>query len=96
MLFVFAPFTSILSAIHVDIGSPAVCLIVEPLSFVDIAIRMNESAPSVCHIVLPVPLIFAAVFPDLDTTTMTEAFLCPLTLINGSVIKLVRLSLDKF
>jgi hypothetical protein len=72
------------------------CLIIEPLSFVDISVRMNEPTSSIGHIVFPVALILAAVLPDLDTPTVTKSFFSPLALINGSIIKLIRLSLDKF
>jgi hypothetical protein len=95
VLFVFAPFPGILSAIHVHVGSSAVSLVIEPLTLVYIAIRVNESAPAVGHVILPVALILTSVLPDLNATAMSETFFRPLTLIDGSVIKLIRLSLNQ-
>jgi hypothetical protein len=95
MLLVLAPLTGILSTVHMNICAPAVRFIVEPFSLIDISVRVNESPSAVCHVVLPVAFIFAAVFPDLNSLTMAQTFLRPLTLVDRSIIELIWLSLDK-
>ena len=41
MLFILTPFTGILSTVHVNIRAPAMRLVVEPLSLIDITIRVD-------------------------------------------------------
>jgi len=52
------------------VKSFAMRFIIDPLSLIDIAITMEESAFAVCTVIEPIALIFGAVFPNLDATTL--------------------------
>jgi len=70
-------------AVHVDVDSLAVGLVVHPVAFVDVAVDMGELAEALGSVVLPVALIACAVGPDLLSIAISEAT-DPLTSICGS------------
>lgn len=70
-------------AVHVNVDSLAVGLVVHPVAFVDVAVDMGKLTEALSSVVLPVALIACAVGPDLLSIAISEAT-DPLTSICGS------------
>ena len=96
VLLVFGPLSRVLGTIKVDVDTPSMGLIVEPVPFEHVPVAMNQSAPAVGHVVLPVALVLGTVLPDLGAVALSQAFRCPLTLVDCSVIKLVGAPNNQF
>jgi hypothetical protein len=64
------------------------CLVVFPLTFIDISICMNKSSPAVGLVVLPVSFVTGSIKPDLNATAIANirAF-NPFTLVFGTIFK---------
>jgi hypothetical protein len=89
VLLVLTPVTLVFCSVHVYVHSLSVSLVIVPLTFVNVSVRVNQSALPVSHIIFPVALVLASIFPDLDSATVPQAFLGPLSYIDCSVVKLV-------
>ena len=64
------------------------CLVVLPVTIVNVTICMNESSPAVSFVDFPVTLIYAAIRPNLIASTMPQVrFLSPFTLVLGTVLQ---------
>ncbi len=73
MLEVLLPLTLVPGPIHMDVDALAVCLIIDPISLVNIPIDVGELSKPVGPVVLPVAFVAGAVRPDLFTVAISEA-----------------------
>ena len=73
MLKVVKPLALVLGSIHVDVDACAICLIVDPVTLIDVTIDVSELSNSVRPVVLPVTLVLGAVGPDLLSEAIAEA-----------------------
>ena len=87
MLLVSLPRADILGTIGVSVGSVAVGLIIDPVSFVDIAICVVQLSATIGLSVPPFTFIAATIKPFLLALTITNT-IQPLALVNGSAVKL--------
>jgi hypothetical protein len=87
VLFVVVPLARVGGAILVEVNSSALCLVIDPLAFVDVSPGLDQSPLSVGHILRPVPFVEGAIFPDLSSSAFAFAVL-PLAVVDCSVIEL--------
>merc|ERR550532_1347817 len=88
MLLVFLPVTAVFGAIQMAIGAKAVSLVIFPAAVVHITIGMDEPTIAVSFAISPVSLVHRAVWPYLDTLTLTNVSPSdPLTLILGLIFQ---------
>ena len=72
-----------------EVDSPSLSFVVEPLSLVDIPSCLDEAALSVGHVLGPVALIEGPIFPDLPAHTRPFS-LSPLSVVDGPVVEFNR------
>ena len=87
MLLVILPRADILGTIGVSVGSVAVGLIIDPVSFVDIAICVVQLSATIGLSVPPFTFIAATIKPFLLALTITNT-IQPLAFVNGSAVEL--------
>ena len=95
VLAILFPVSDVLGAVKMLIGSSSLGLVIVPVALVDIAVCVDKSSLAVRLIVFPVSDVLATIFPDLGTFALTMAIFHPLSVVNGTVVKLVRGSVDQ-
>ena len=70
------------------------CLIISPVTVVDIAISVDQTALSIGLVSQPIALIDASVTPNLVALTLSVAFLVPVSFVSGIVLEYLHISLD--
>ena len=79
VLFIFTPVTAVHGTICMNVGTLAMCLIVDPFSFVDVTISVIELPIAMGAILLVVTFIARAIGPLLSAETLsqgTDPFTC--------------------
>lgn len=94
MLLVIEPFSSIGSAILMEVHALTLGLIIDPLSFVNVSSSLDESSLSIGSIFCPIPFVEGSVFPDLPSHPMSLSVF-PLSVVDSSVVELNRRLLFK-
>ena len=92
VLQVILPLAFIPGAVHMDVDSVSVCLVVHPIALVDIAVDVNELALAVCSVVLPVAFVTGTVGPNLFSEAISEAS-DPLSIVSSACFEYVSVSL---
>ncbi len=73
MLEVLLPLALVPGPIHMDIDALAICLIINPVSLVNIPIDVSELSKTMGPIVLPVAFVAGAIRPDLFSIPIAES-----------------------
>ena len=93
MLVVIQPVAPIARPIVVEQEAHTFGFVVFPGSNVDVAIHVDQSAKEVCFVSVPVALVEAAIWPDLDSTALSNSGADkPFTEVPCSIVKLDRQS----
>jgi len=71
------------------IGSSPVSFVVLPFTIIAVTISMDQPSIPVGLIIFPVAFILTAVFPELNSFALSQAILCPLAVVNGTIIKFI-------
>lgn len=87
MLLIVHPETLVPGAVFVDVFSFAVCLIVDPRPLIHVAVVVNEAAFATGHVIEPLSHEFAAIYPDLGATSLSElCFHIPLSYVYNAIV----------
>ena len=89
VLLIIVPLSGVGGAVLVEVDSPSLSLVVEPLSLVDISSCLDEATLSVGHVLGPVAFIEGPIFPDLPAHASPFA-LFPLAVVDCPVVELNR------
>lgn len=73
MLEVLLPLALVPGSIHMDIDALAICLIIDPVSLINIPIDVGELSKTMGPVVLPVAFVAGAVRPDLLSIAISES-----------------------
>ena len=83
------PLTLILISINVFINTIAFTFVLYPVTIIKCSIMEIEFSLSMWFTVHPVSIIFVSVRPEVYAITITNTFLCHLTMISRIIIKLL-------
>ena len=91
MLLVVEPLALVPAAIIVGVNSEAIGLVLVPGPLINITLRVDQASVPTCHTILPKPVVSRAVWPNLDSTSISLiALRMPLSLIHGSILKVLN------
>lgn len=68
---VVLPVTRILTAIAVNVNAKTVCLVILPLSMVDVTVYVRKLSGTIGFAVFPLALILCSIGPDLRTLAIS-------------------------
>jgi hypothetical protein len=92
MLQVIFPVTLIFGSIDMSVDTITVCFVILPLAVKYVSVYMPEFPLAVSLVIDPLAFVPGTIWPDLDTDTVTYCTL-PLTLIDGTILEFVFISL---
>ena len=92
MLQVIFPVTLIFGSVDMSVDTIAVCFVILPLAVKYVSVYMPEFPLAVSLVIDPLAFVPGTIWPDLDTDTVTYCTL-PLTLIDGTILEFVFISL---
>jgi len=81
MLLIVSPVSLISRPISMSVGALSICLVIFPLSFVDVTVCVEQLSKPIRLVIKPVALVARAIRPLLTTVTFTQ-LVSPFTLIN--------------
>lgn len=95
VLEVVFPLALVLSSVHMNVDTVTICLIVHPVSLINIAIDVDELPLTVRSVIFPVAFVACTIRPNLFAESITKAA-NPLPQVSSSSLERVEFSILPF